>query len=141
MSNHQWVAATADVVLLTPQGVLLVRRAHDPFEGHWALPGGFLNEGERASAAAYRELEEETGISTGGLKFLTYVDTPKRDPRGRVISFVFFGTTLNDVDPQAADDAAEVGFFDLDALPEMAFDHEAILSVARKHVRDSGILY
>jgi 8-oxo-dGTP diphosphatase len=135
------VSLTADVVLLSNDGVLLVKRAKDPFKDYWALPGGFLNHDERAVAAARRELKEETGISIGPLKFLMHADAPKRDPRGRVISFVFFAATVWHLRPQAGDDAAEVGFFDLDDLPPMAFDHEEILAVARTHVADSGIVF
>ena len=72
----------------TPE-VLLVQRAYEPFAGEWALPGGFVEQGERALDAAPRELAEETGLRVGELELLGVYDTPGRDPRGWSVSVVY----------------------------------------------------
>ncbi len=81
-------AVTADIAVLRLEEVpelLLVQRKDQPFEGHWALPGGFMKMEETLEEAARRELLEETNIKAGELiRFDTY-DKPGRDPRGRVV--------------------------------------------------------
>ena len=109
-------AVTTDVVLFTIQDerllVLLIRRAHDPFRGHWALPGGFIDIDEDLETSARRELAEETGLSGMYIEQLCTVGTPGRDPRERVISVVYFGLVpYETVAPKAASDAEAVGGF------------------------------
>ena len=85
-------ALTVDVVALAgdpPARVLLIERGGDPFAGSWALPGGFIEPGERVIAGAARELAEETGIEAGPLELLGIYDTPGRDPRGPTVSVVY----------------------------------------------------
>jgi 8-oxo-dGTP diphosphatase len=128
-------ALTCDLLLATAEPkprVLLIRRKHEPFAGHWALPGGFVDEGETLEAAARRELREETGLAVAELEqFRTYGD-PGRDPRGWTVSVVFLARVdAARLDPRAADDADEVGWFPLDELPPLAFDHARILADAR----------
>ena len=96
--------------------------------GTWALPGGFVEIDEDLEAGANRELEEETGLKNIALtQFKTY-GTPGRDPRGRTISVVYYGFLTNKSPKiEAGDDAAEASWFDLNDLPELAFDHEEIL--------------
>ena len=124
-------AVTSDIAVLrvtdTPE-ILLIRRKFDPFKDMWALPGGFLNMDETLDETARRELMEETGIKAGELlKFETY-DRPDRDPRGRTITQVFILIWEERMGiPQAADDAADIKWWDLKALPELAFDHEIII--------------
>ena len=133
-------ALTVDAVLVSREPrprVLLIRRKHEPYGGAWALPGGFVEEGERLIEAARRELKEETGVAVEDLEQLTIAGDPGRDPRGWTVSAVFWArvdaATANAV---ADDDAAEVGWFDLDELPEMAFDHAMILGRARARIAD-----
>ena len=96
--------------------------------GTWALPGGFVEIDEDLHAGALRELEEETGLKSIALaQFKTY-GTPGRDPRGRTISVVYYGLLTNESQKiEAGDDAAEASWFELNELPELAFDHEEIL--------------
>src|SRR5262245_50385266 len=84
-------AVTVDLVLFAWDAsdlrVLLIRRKHDPFAGHWAFPGGFLDIDESVEHAVRRELWEETGLDfTGGVTEIGVYADPGRDPRGRTIS-------------------------------------------------------
>ena len=133
-------AVTVDVAIVTRDEkprVLLIRRKHDPFAGCWALPGGFVDMEESLEAAARRELIEETGVPTASLQQLRTFGDPQRDPRGRTISVVYLAQVDADaVLPQAADDAAEVGWFSLARPPKLAFDHKEILAHVRKHLKE-----
>lgn len=128
-------AVTVDVVLCDNEPeqhkVLLVQRRNEPFKGNWALPGGFVDEDEALIDAARRELEEETTVEAPNLiQFRAYGD-PGRDPRGHTVSIVFVGTALSAaVVAKAKDDAQDVGWFPVDELPIMAFDHRRIISEA-----------
>ena len=134
-------AVTVDVVIVTRERrprVLLIRRKHDPFAGLWAVPGGFVDMDEALEAAAARELREETGVSAQRLEQLHTFGDPGRDPRGRTISVAYLARVdPEEVHPEAADDAAEVGWHPLDAPPALAFDHAKILERARVRLKDS----
>jgi 8-oxo-dGTP diphosphatase len=129
-------AVAVDLVIVTREKeplVLLVQRKHEPFAGKWALPGGFVNMDETLEQAARRELLEETGVLVAKLQQLGTFGDPGRDPRGRVISVVYLAEIKpGSVRPQAADDAAAVGWFTLHRPPPLAFDHAAILALARR---------
>ena len=133
-------ALTVDVVLVSREDrprVLLIKRKKDPFAGTWALPGGFVDAGERLVDAALRELREETGLTADGLEQLYAAGDPGRDPRGWTVSVVFLARTgAKRPKATAADDAAEVGWFPLDEPPPMAFDHGMILARARARLTD-----
>jgi 8-oxo-dGTP diphosphatase len=125
---------TVDVVVLastaeTPR-VLLVRRGSPPYLGSWALPGGFVDEGERVADAAPRELAEETGLKLGGLELLGVYDTPGRDPRGWTVSVVYVARVPSEAPIAGADDASDARWFGVHRLPELAFDHALILADA-----------
>jgi len=124
-------AVTVDIVLIARgDSVLLIRRKADPFQGHWALPGGFVEMDETLSVAAARELAEETGLTGLQLKQLRAFDEPTRDPRGRTIAVAFLGETDDQPAPTAGDDAADARWHNLDLLPELAFDHDEIIACA-----------
>lgn len=134
---------TVDVAVLRGQGVdttlLLIRREKDPFAGRWALPGGFVEEGEKVEEGARRELMEETSISVGNLRQLGTYGDPGRDPRGWTVSVVFFTHEVDHHHQAAAgDDAAEVGWFSLMDPPPLAFDHAQILSDLRTRLGIQG---
>jgi len=126
---------TVDVVVERGDGrVLLVRRSNEPLG--WALPGGFIDYGESAEDAARREVREEVGISVLLTDLLGVYSRPDRDPRHHTLTVVYIGRSRDT--PAAGDDAAEVGEFSLDALPDdLAFDHAQILRDYR-HYKDTG---
>lgn len=116
--------------------VLLIQRDHDPFEGQWALPGGFVDMGEPLEEAALRELEEETGVREVFIEQLYTFGAPDRDPRGRVVSVAYYAlVNLSEHPVQAASDAREVAWYSLNELPSLAFDHAQILRAAIDRLR------
>jgi len=132
---------TVDIVIFTIADgslrVLLVRRGVPPFEGQYAVPGGFIRSDESLEAAALRELYEETGVRNVFLEQLYTFGDPKRDPRGRVITVAYYALIASDKTPLVAGaDAAEAGWFSMDDLPPLAFDHRAILDYARERLRN-----
>lgn len=120
-----------------PMRILLIRRKDDPYGGCWAFPGGYVEvsdeseQGESLEAAARRELWEETGIKNLlSIRQLVSFGEPGRDPRGRVVSTPFL-IAVDESEAEkvsAGSDAADVGWFDIDELPTLAFDHEKILA-------------
>jgi 8-oxo-dGTP diphosphatase len=125
-------AVTADCIILRRENnqwmVLLIRRRHPPFEGKWALPGGFMDEGEILIQTAARELMEETGLEDIPLTPYQFFDDPGRDPRGRTLTMVFWGmVTDQEKKIKASSDAMEADWFPLYRLPELAFDHGKII--------------
>jgi 8-oxo-dGTP diphosphatase len=133
-------ALTVDLAITTREPrprVLLIRRKKEPFAGSWAMPGGFVDENERLADAARRELEEETGVKVADLEQLYTAGDPGRDPRGWTVSVAYLAQiNAADAKPVAADDADEVGWFPLDELPVLAFDHAMILARARTRLED-----
>lgn len=116
--------------------LLLIRRKIPPFEGSWALPGGFVLPYESLEAAVSRELREETGVSINYLEQLYTFGEPGRDPRSRVVSVAYFALVNPDqFDLSAASDAAEARWFSLDQLPPLAFDHGDIVAYAHRRLR------
>ncbi len=119
--------------------LLLIQRRREPFEGHWALPGGFVEMDEDLKDAAARELAEETGLRDVALEQLHTFGRPGRDPRGRVITVVYFGIAEhNRAQIEAADDAADARWFDIESLPPMAFDHDEIARCAIARLKQTA---
>jgi len=132
MADFRNPAPTVDAVVLLPgDRVVLVRRKNPPLG--WAIPGGFVDEGERLDVAAAREASEETGLSVTLLEqFHSYSD-PARDPRRHTISTVYLATASGQ--PRGGDDAAEARAFDWNALPDpIVFDHREILADVRRYL-------
>jgi len=125
-------ALTTDCVVFDARGyVLLIRRKHDPFKGSYALPGGFVDVGERVEDACRRELKEETGLEVGALRLIGVYSDPNRDPRGHTCSIAYLAR-VGRAEPQAGDDAAWAGWVADWRAEVLAFDHAAILSDAEK---------
>ena len=133
-------AVTVDIVVFGiqdgPLEVLLIERGEPPFRGCWALPGGFVRMGEGLEAAARRELAEETGVTELFIEQLFTFGAVERDPRGRVVSVAYYGL----VRPShhrlhATTDASDARWYPVDQLPELAFDHAAIIETALARLR------
>lgn len=119
--------------------VLLVQRRNPPFQHCWALPGGYVDQGETSEQAACRELAEETGLElAGGLERVDVYDAPDRDPRGRVVSVAYTAVLDKAIDPTAGDDAVEAAWVPLDLLlanpTRLAFDHSQVLGDAARQM-------
>jgi 8-oxo-dGTP diphosphatase len=132
MTPHRNPAPTVDAVILLPgDRIVLVRRQNPPHG--WALPGGFVDEGERLDEAAAREAEEETGLAVSLVEQFHAYSDPRRDPRRHTLSTVFIARA--DGVPAAGDDAAEARAFAWDALPApIVFDHAEILADVRRYL-------
>ncbi|MEV6287168.1 NUDIX domain-containing protein [Kribbella sp. NPDC051770] len=139
------MGVATDLVILTVQAgsfeVLLIRRGIPPHKGRWALPGGFVREGEGLEAAARRELAEETGVGSERIhleQVATYGE-PGRDPRGRVVSVAHLALVPDLPTPVAGSDAASASWIPVaDVLVDpgrLAFDHHRILTDAVERAR------
>lgn len=116
--------------------VALIERKKVPFIGAWAIPGGFLIGDETVEEAAFRELEEETGLRDIYLEQFRVFSNPERDPRGRVVSVAFFAL-INSTQIQlvATEDAARACWWPAYQIPPLAFDHELIYKMAIQALR------
>ena len=128
MAGPETPKLMVDVVIPSEEGVVLIRRAGEPFEGQWALPGGFVEVGETVEAAAAREAAEETGLAVELANLVGVYSDPGRDPRGHNVSVAFLARVVGG-DLIAATDAAEVTVLDPDSV-ELAFDHRSIIADA-----------
>ncbi|BFR48163.1 NUDIX hydrolase [Nitratidesulfovibrio sp. HK-II] len=127
-------APTVDILIHEPgRGIVLIRRRNEP--PGWALPGGFIDYGESAEAAALREAREETGLNVELTGLVGVYSEPGRDPRHHTLSVVYAArvrggaAAIPAAGPVAGDDAADARFFAPDDLPHpMAFDHATIIA-------------
>ena len=132
-------AVTTDVVVFTLRDqelkLLLIKRGGDPYKGKWALPGGFVQLDEDLDTGARRELEEETGVSGVYLEQLYTFGAVDRDPRERVITVAYYALIPSDkLQLRAASDAEAVGWFGIEELPRLAFDHKEIVRMAHQRL-------
>jgi 8-oxo-dGTP diphosphatase len=139
--DHPRPALTVDCVIFGLDEshklkVLLIQRGREPFQEYWALPGGFVGMKETLEEAALRELEEETGVKDVFIEQLYTFGEPNRDPRGRVVSVGYFAlVNLAEHPVQSSSDAKNVEWFELEQIPELAFDHDQILQMAIRRLR------
>jgi 8-oxo-dGTP diphosphatase len=125
-------AITTDAVILrkTPRGqsqVLLIQRKNPPFEGMWALPGGFLDMDETLEECVVRETAEETGLTGIDFRQARAYSAIDRDPRHRTVTVAFYGWAKKETEPRAGSDSKKVQWFHVQDLPPLAFDHQQII--------------
>lgn len=133
-------ALTVDIVIFALDEddlqVMLIQRDLPPFAGQWALPGGFVRVDETLDEAARRELEEETGLKDIFLEQLYTFGALDRDPRERVVTVAYYAlVNLTGHDIQASTDARNAAWFNVSDLPDLPFDHAAILSAAHRRLQ------
>jgi 8-oxo-dGTP diphosphatase len=146
-------AVTVDLAIFTIRDglltVLLVQRREHPYQGDWALPGGFVRPDESVEEAASRELAEETGVTSfsGYLEQLKTYGAPDRDPRMRVVSVGHVALAPDLPEPRAGGDALAARWWPVEDLhlgsreeadpetPGLAFDHRQVLSDALARIR------
>jgi len=128
----------ADAVILFREGIVLIRRENPPFQGCYALPGGFVEMGERVEEAAKREAREETGLDIDLLEMVGVYSDPARDPRGHVVSVAFLAQGRGRL--QSGSDARSAQAFPWRGLPDLAFDHDRIIRDAIRLAEGLGVL-
>ena len=139
--DHPRPSVTVDSIVLKYSDnniqLLLIRREKDPYKNKWALPGGFLELEENLEEGSKRELKEETGLIVENVEQVGAFGDPNRDPRGRVISISFLSVLKKGQEGEikSSSDAADAQWFDLNKLPELAFDHHNIISTAITYLR------
>lgn len=123
---------TVDVAIFTVLNnelkILLIQRNNEPYEGHWALPGGFLFKDELIRVAATRILKDKAGVKNVFLEQLYTFDTAKRDPRGHIVSVAYFAFVPSEKLKMAV-------LYPVSKLPKLAFDHGEIAVYALKRLR------
>ncbi len=125
-------ALTTDCVVFDGRGrLLLIRRKNPPFQGAYALPGGFVEIGETTESGCRRELSEETGLKVGELTLVGVYSDPDRDPRGHTCSIAYLAS-VESAEPVAGDDAAAAEWVDNWRDQKVAFDHARIIADAEK---------
>lgn len=130
------LAADAIIELKDKPGrpIVLIERKNPPYG--WAIPGGFVDVGERLEVAAIREAKEEVTLDVQLKALLGMYSDPARDNRGHTVTAVYVAEAEGE--PKAADDAKNLAIFEMDNLPdELAFDHAQVLEDYRKF-RESG---
>lgn len=142
--EYERPALTVDAVVFAVSGgdlkVLLIQRGREPFKDAWALPGGFFDmDDDSVDDAAARELQEESGLSGLTLEQFGIFSKKGRDPRGRTVSIAYYAVAPHAaLQARAADDAKALGWYDLNALPPLAFDHESVILAAVERARSAG---
>ena len=138
MSNYKIPSVTTDIFIFDDDfNFILIKRKKGPYKDYWAIPGGFVEYGERVETAAMREAKEETSIDVELKDLVNVYSKPDRDPRGHIITIVY--TAKGDFNQRKADDdAKDIAIFNEEKLDEIeiAFDHEEIikdcLKIAKK---------
>ncbi len=137
MSSIKTPLLAVDAVIFFGGGIVLIRRKNPPYQGCYALPGGFAEVGESTEAAACREAKEETSLEIDILGLAGVYSDPARDPRGHVVSVAYLAAGRGTL--QSGSDAGSAEVFPLDALPSLAFDHKEIIDDAVRCLSRSSV--
>lgn len=119
--ERQIRAVTVDGLVVNDGQILLVKRGKNPYQGFWAIPGGYVEFGETCEEAVIRETKEETGLATAVKKLLGIYSAPGRDPRQTIT--VAYLLEVRGGMVEKSDEATDIGWFSLNKLPPLAFDH------------------
>jgi 8-oxo-dGTP diphosphatase len=133
----QTPSLTVDSIIIFKSRLVLVKRKNPPYQGKFALPGGFVEIGESTEKAAAREAFEETGLSVEIIKLVGVYSDPQRDPRGHTVSVSYLAKGSGRL--KSGSDAASAELFELDSIPELAFDHNKMINDAKSDI--NAILY
>lgn len=138
--NYKTPSVTVDIVIFTIRDedlkVLLIKRKNPPYQGKWAIPGGFVGYDEPLEEAAFRELYEETGVRDVFIEQLYTFGKPDRDPRKRVITVAYYALVSSEnIRVRPDSDVSDVRWFSIYDLPKLAFDHDKILNCALDRLR------
>ena len=125
--NFKIPSITTDGIIIKNKKILLIKRKNPPFQGRWALPGGFVEYGETTEDSVVREVFEESGLKTKIHQLAGVYSDPKRDPRGHTITIVYILDIIGG-ELKADDDASDVRFFGIKNLPSLSFDHRGIIT-------------
>jgi 8-oxo-dGTP diphosphatase len=125
--EYKYSKVTIDAAIIREGKILLVKRNKNPFKNRWALPGGFVEYGEKVENAVIREVLEETGLKVEIKKLFGVYSDPNRDPRGHTVTIVYLMNVVGGK-LESGDDACDAKFFELEKLPELAFDHDKIIN-------------
>ena len=128
MKEYKNPIPTVDAIIQNSSSILLVKRSKDPYKNQFALPGGFVNEGEIIEEAIKREVYEETSLEVHPIDILGVYSDPKRDPRGHMMTVVFIVLIIRG-NPSAGDDAKEISWIPIEKINDIkiAFDHRLII--------------
>ena len=124
---------TVDIIILHKGNIVFIRRKNQPFKGCFALPGGFVEDGEKVEIAAIREAKEETGLDVKLIKLIGVYSDPKRDPRGHTVSVCYIAESIGG-ELKEGSDAMDVSTFKIRDIPKLAFDHEDMIIDAREEL-------
>lgn len=124
-----------DAVIFFRDGLVLIERENQPYQGCYALPGGFVEMGETVESAVRREAKEETGLDIELCDLVGIYSDPFRDPRGHVVSIAYAAKGNGNL--KSGSDARSVKIFPVDRLPPLAFDHDQIIRDALKNTKAS----
>lgn len=119
---------TVDIIIKRQTGIVLIKRKNDPYKGHYALPGGFVDVGETVEHAAIREAKEETGLDIEIVKLVGIYSDRARDPRGHAVSICYLAIGRGEL--CAGDDAAHALSVSPLSIPHLAFDHDQMIEDA-----------
>jgi 8-oxo-dGTP diphosphatase len=123
-----------DALIIQDGSIVLIKRKNPPFQNCWALPGGFVEIGETVENSCIREAKEETNLDIEITRLIGIFSDPKRDPRGHIVSAAFLCSVKSGT-LKGKDDAIEAGWYWLDILPPLAFDHSQIIDNARPYTQ------
>lgn len=138
---ERFIRNTADAVIYrrtdNEYEILLIQRKNPPFQGKFALPGGFVEYGESVEEACIREVKEETNLDVKIERLIGVYSKPDRDPRGHTITAAFLCIPIRNSNPSGGDDAKNARFFKISEIlnMELAFDHKDIIRDALRYIK------